>query len=403
MKVLNRRDAEAQGRRRVFFALLKKLTRFSYISFASPRLCGEKLFMDLLQVKARIFIFLDKIMLSRRDFIRKTSVAGAGICLLPNGLSSRVGQKTVMTVNGPTRPEDLQFTLSHEHILVDFIGAEKANRARYSTEDVFNMALPILQDLKEKGCTTFIDCTPSYLGRDAELLQRLSSASGLNIITNTGYYGAAAEKYLPHHVYIETAEQIASRWVNEWTNGIDGSSIRPGFIKTGVDKAPLTVVQRKVIEAAAIAHLATGLTIGVHTGNGEAAKEQLGILKSRDVAPSARIWIHAQNEGNDQYHFDAARQGSWVSFDGVHPKSSEAHIGHLKAMKSEKLLDHVLVSQDSGWYHVGEIKGGDYKNYNYILTDFIPALRQQGFSEEEVKTLFITNPAKAFTITVRKM
>src|SRR5260221_14649831 len=114
MKVLNRRDAEAQGRRRVFFALLKKLTRFSYISFASPRLCGEKLFMDLLQAKARIFIFLAKIMLSRSDFIRKTSGAAAGICLLPNGLSSRVGQKTAITDNGPTPREDLQVTLSHE-------------------------------------------------------------------------------------------------------------------------------------------------------------------------------------------------------------------------------------------------------------------------------------------------
>jgi len=369
-------------------------------SFASLRLCGET---DLLQVKELLSIFHDYIMPSRRDFLHKTMLAGAGICLVPNGLRGKAGQETVMTVNGPIRPEDLQFTLNHEHILVDFIGAGNVNRDRYRTEDVFNTALPILQDLKEKGCTTFIDCTPSYLGRDAQLLQRLSRASGLNIITNTGYYGAAAEKYLPHHAYIESAEQIASRWINEWTNGIDGSSIRPGFIKTGVDKAPLTAVQRKVIEAAAITHLATGLTIGVHTGNGEAAKEQLGILKSRGVSPSARIWIHAQNEGNDQYHFGAARQGSWVSFDGVRPESSEAHIGHLKAMKSEKLLDRVLVSQDSGWYHVGETKGGDYKNYNYILTDFIPALRQQGFSEGEVKTLFITNPAKAFTIAVRKM
>jgi phosphotriesterase-related protein len=373
------------------------------LSFAPPRLCGEKLFIDLLQVKARIFIFLDKIMPSRRDFIHKTMVAGAGICLLPNGLSGRVGQKTVMTVNGPIRPEDLQFTLSHEHILVDFIGAEKVNRARYSTEDVFNTALPILQDLKEKGCTTFIDCTPSYLGRDVQLLQRLSRVSGLNIVTNTGYYGAAGEKYLPREVYTESAEQIASRWISEWAHGIDGGPIRPGFIKTGVDKAPLTTAQQKIIEAAAITHLATGLTIGVHTGDGEAAKEQLGIFKSRGVSPSAWIWIHAQNEENNHYHIDATRQGSWVSFDGVHPESSEGHIRHLKAMKAEKLLDHVLVSQDSGWYHVGELKGGDYKNYNYILTDFIPALRQQGFSEEEVKTLFISNPAKAFTITVRKM
>ena len=121
------------------------------------------------------------------------------------------------------------------------------------------------------------------------------------------------------------------------------------------------------------------------------------------MSPEARIWIHAQNEQNIQYHSEAARQGSWVSFDGINSESMEKHIGFLKAMKTKELLDHVLVSQDSGWYHVGEPGGGDYKNYNYILTHFIPALRQQRFTEEEINTLFIRNPAKAFTISVRKL
>ncbi len=327
-------------------------------------------------------------------------LAGAGACWVPRAYCGHAGHEAVMTVNGPVHPGDLQFTLSHEHIMVDFIGAEKVSRDRYNTEEVFNTALPILQDVKKKGCLTFIDCTPAYLGRDVQLLHRLSKATGLHIITNTGCYGAAREKYLPGYIYTETAEQIASRWIIE-SSGIDGTEIRPGFIKTGVDKAPLTAAQRKVIDAAAITHLATGLTIGVHTGNGDAAKEQLEILRSRGVSPSARIWIHAQNEGNNRYHIDAARQGSWISFDGVNPESKEAHIAYLKALKTEKLLDHVLVSQDSGWYHVGEPRGGDYKNYNYILTDFIPALRQQGFTKGEINTLFIRNPGQAFTLSKR--
>jgi len=340
-------------------------------------------------------------MLSRRNFLHKALLAGAGTGLLSHALRGQAGLETVMTVNGPVRPGDLKFTLSHEHILVDFIGADKVSRDRYRTDEVFNAAMPILQDLKKKGCMTFIDCTPAYLGRDVQLLQQLSKATGLHIITNTGYYGAVGEKYLPSHVHSETAGQIASHWINE-SKGIDGTGVRPGFIKTGVDKAPLSAAQRKIIEAAAITHLATGLAIGVHTGNGEAAKEQLEILKSRGVSPAARIWIHAQNEENKQYHIDAARLGSWVSFDGVNPEGMEAHIGYLKAMKTEKLLHHVLVSQDSGWYHVGEPHGGDFKNYNYILTDFIPALRQQGFTDGEINTLFTGNPAKAFSIGVRR-
>ena len=147
-----------------------------------------------------------------------------------------------------------------------------------------------------------------------------SNASGLNIISTTGYYGAAQEKYLPQHAYSETADQLAARWIAEWKNGIDESGIKPGLIKSGVDKTPLSKVQQKIIDAAALTHLATGLTIGIHTGSGDAAKEELKILERRGVAPWARIWIHAQNEKDPNYHVEAAQRGSWVSFDGVSPE-----------------------------------------------------------------------------------
>ena len=326
-----------------------------------------------------------------------------GACLVP--IAGKGGDKddVIMTVAGPLRPSQLKFTLSHEHILVDFIGADKVSNERYQVEEVFTTALPFLQDVKAKGCNTFIDCTPAYLGRDAQLLQRLSKATGLNIITNTGYYGARNGKFLPPHVDTETSELIAERWIKEWKNGIDGTGIKPGFIKSGVDSAPLTSVQRKIIDAAALTHLATGLTIGVHTGNGDAAEEQLDILSKRGVAPSARIWIHAQNESDKTYHIKSAQRGGWISFDGVNPKTIQASVEYLKAMKGEGLLNSVLVSQDSGWYNVGEAKGGNYNNYNFIHTDFIPALKQNGFLQEEIDTVFISNPAKAFTIQVRKM
>ena len=299
-------------------------------------------------------------------------------------------------------PSDLGFTLSHEHVLVDFIGAASVNRNRYNEDEVYTTALTYLMDVKDKGCKTFVDCTPAYIGRDAALLKRLSKASGLNIITTTGYYAAAQEKYVPAHAYSETSEQISRRWIAEWEVGIDGSGIKPGLIKTGVDKAPLSTVQKKLIDAAALTHLATGLTIGVHTGDGEAAKEQLEILKSRGVASAARIWIHAQNEKNSKYHIEAAQRGSWVSFDGVSVDSIQENVKFLQVMKQQGLLKAVLVSHDSGWYHVGEPKGGKFNHYNTILTDFIPALKKNGFTQKEIDLIFIANPAKALTIGVKK-
>lgn len=337
-------------------------------------------------------------MLSRRKFLQQQATLLTGAYLFPGMLTDNVADEIIMTVNGPISPADLKFALIHEHVMVDFIGADKITKDRYNADEVYTIALPFLQQIKEKGCHALVECTPAYLGRDPKLLQRLSKASGLHIITNTGFYGAAGEKYLPKFIYTETAEQIAARWIDEWKNGIEGTGIKPGFIKTGVDKAPLSETQRKIIDAAAITHLATGLRIGVHTGNGDAANEQLDILKVRNVPASARIWIHAQNEPDTSYHIAAAKKGSWVSLDGVHPKSIDTYINYLNVLKGEGLLANVLVSQDSGWYHVGEANGGEYNNYNSIFTHFIPALKKNGFTQKEIEQVFVTNPAKAFTL-----
>jgi predicted metal-dependent phosphotriesterase family hydrolase len=331
--------------------------------------------------------------------LKKTAMA-ATACLAPRiGMSAVEG--SVMTVLGPLGLSQLGFTLSHEHVLVDFIGADKANKTRYDADAVFDTALPYLEEVKKAGCKTFIDCTPAFIGRDAMLLRRLSQSTGLNIITTTGYYGAVQHKYVPQHAYSETAEDLSKRWISEWRNGIEGTDIKPGLIKTGVDKGPLSELQSKLVDAAALTHLATGLTIGIHTGDGKAAMEELKILEIRKVSPSARIWIHAQNEKDTAYHIDTAQRGGWVSFDGVNPNSIHEHISFLQTMKEKRLLKAVLVSQDSGWYHVGEPKGGKYNGYTSIFSDFIPALRERGFSQTEIDTIFIENPGKAFGISVR--
>jgi predicted metal-dependent phosphotriesterase family hydrolase len=340
-------------------------------------------------------------MFDRRKFVKNAAVLGIGSPIFLDGLFAAPGKEIVMTVNGPIMPSDMQFTLTHEHILVDFIGADKIMSGRYKADEVFTTALPYLLEAKQKGCATFIDCTPAWLGRDATLLKRLADTAGLHIITNTGYYGAAKEKYLPKHVYTETAEQLAKRWIAEWSDGIDGTGIKPGFIKTGVDEAPLTTMQRKVIEAAAIAHLATGLTIAIHTGDGKANKEQLEILHAHGVSPAARIWVHAQNEKDKTFHVAAAKIKSWVSFDGVNEASVNETIDYLRHMKSYNLLNRVLVSQDSGWYNVGEPGGGKFNHYNSIHDLLIPALKKHGFTNKEVDTIFIKNPAEAFAVGVR--
>jgi len=284
----------------------------------------------------------------------------------------------------------------HEHVIVDFIGAAELVPGRYDAEEAFAAALPHLRELRRAGCRTLVEPTPEHIGRDAALLQRLSRASGLQIVCATGIYGAANQKFIPAFAREETAEQLAARYQAEFRDGIGTTGIRPGLIKTGVNRAPLPEIERKLIRAAALAHKATGLPVASHTGPGAAALEQLGIFASAGAPAGAFVWVHAQNEKDHALHLQVARAGAWVEFDGIREASLDWHVECVRAMKQAGLLHRTLISQDAGWYHVGEPKGGKYRGYTLLFREFLPRL---AFGKAEVNQLLVGNPRAAFSPT----
>ena len=340
--------------------------------------------------------------MKRRAFLQSSTATAASLITGWSGAGPALagGKQTtqVMTVTGEVPADKLGKMLPHEHILVDFVGADQVSPSRYDADEAFKVMLPYVKQVKDAGCEAIAECTPAYLGRDPKLLLRLSKATGMKFLTNTGYYGAQQGKFLPKHAFDESADQLAKRWIAEWKVGIDDTGIRPGFIKIGVDAGPLTNVNRKLVQAAARCHLKTGLTIAGHTGDGKAALEQIDALKMEGVSPSAWVWVHAQNERNSELHIRIARAGAWVEFDGIGPTSINRHVGLVQSMRDADLLNHVLVSHDAGWYSVGEPRGGKVRDFDTVFTRFVPALLKTGFSDDEMKQLVIINPAKAFAI-----
>lgn len=311
---------------------------------------------------------------------------------------------TIMTVSGPIAASKMGVSLTHEHILVDFIGADSINENRWDKPMVIKKALPFLRQIKELGCQSFVECTPAYLGRDPELLKSLSDSSGLYIITNTGYYGAGDNnKFLPAHAFSESADQLAARWITEWDNGIGQSGVKPGFIKIGVASGKLSDLHIKLVKAAARTHLKTGMTIASHTGPAIPTFEEIEILKQEGVSPEAFIWVHAQVEKDSVNHVKAARMGSWISLDGISNDNVQHYVRLIKNMKDNNLLNKVLLSHDSGWYHPGAENGGDFHGYTPLFDKLVPLLLKEGFSKEDVHQLLVTNPANAFTIRIRSL
>lgn len=310
----------------------------------------------------------------------------------------------IMAVKGPIVESSLGKTLVHEHIICDFSGAEETSKAKYNREEVIKVMLPFLRSIKDYGFESFFDCTPRYIGRDVEILLSLSELTGINIVTNTGYYGAAKDKFLPKFTYKLREEDLAKLWIEEWQEGIEGTSIKPGFIKTGVDPSNLSEIDRKLIRASAITHLQTGLTIACHTGEGTCALEVLKAIKEYNVLPTALVIVHADSIENREIIFRLAEEGCWIEYDAIGSKPAEFHVRLIMDTIQRGFASQLLISHDAGWYTVGEPRGGESKirPYTYIVESLIPRLIKEGISEDIINNILVDNPAKAFSVSVRR-
>ena len=300
----------------------------------------------------------------------------------------------IVTVTGPIAVAEMGLTLPHEHIMLDMTkpGEQSPDHDRV---EIRRRILPYLEEIKKHGVQTFVECTPMYICRDPILLREISEETGIRIVTNTGQYKPPA---LPRRTYEISDEELAEEWIAEARDGIGGTGILPGFVKTAVEGEPLQAVNRKVIRAAALTSSETGLPIATHTGAVIAANEVLDIIEKEGVAPETWIFVHAQNETDMDALTTFAKRGSWIELDGIGPDSVERHMRSLLALLAAGRINQVMLSHDKGWYTVGEPDGGDIKPYTFLFTDFIPLLKDKGVSQAELETMMIANPAKAFAV-----
>ncbi len=318
----------------------------------------------------------------------------------------------IMTVNGPVDISQTGTFLEHEHILVDFIGADSTGYHRWDREEVSEKLTPLIAEAGKRGVTTIVECTPAYLGRDPLLLKELSARTGMHLVTNTGYYGVRNNLYLPENFYSLDAPGLAALWTAEFVNGIEDTGIRPGFIKISVDPSePLSTDHRKLVSAAALAHLETGLTVASHTGPDGPALEQIRILGEHGVHPSAFIWVHAQG-GTSEGNIEAARAGAWISLDNIHAPadpgdtgegSPEWYAGRIDELRKNGFLKQILISHDSGWYDPAKPEGGEINGFTAIFDYLIPALKEKNFTDNEIDQILVANPGNAFKIRVRPL
>ncbi len=135
----------------------------------------------------------------------------------------------IVTVNGPIDPRELGVTLSHDHLLVDAWGMTPGYEDYGTILDNEDLAIEEMKRYRRAGGSALCDPTTVGIGRNPGALRRISRASGVHIVMGCGWY---RERVYPPYVFQEQPDRLADRLVQELTEGVDGTWICPGFIRS---------------------------------------------------------------------------------------------------------------------------------------------------------------------------
>lgn len=284
------------------------------------------------------------------------------------------------------------YTWVHEHLHIDLSGFKNNLDCRL---DQYDLICQEMKDLRALGVSTIIEMTNRYMGRNPQFMLDLMRDTGINVMACTGYYQDA---FFPEHVAARSVEQLAQEMVDEIVIGIDGTELKAGIIaEIGSSEGVITPLEEKVFIAAARAHIETGRPISTHTSFSTMGLEQLVLLQAHGVDLSRVTVGHCDLKDNLDNILRMIDLGAYVQFDTIGKNNyypDEKRIGMLHELRNRGLLNRVMLSMDITRRSHLKANGGN--GYDYLLTTFIPQLRQSGFSQADVDTMLRDNPSQFF-------
>ena len=311
-----------------------------------------------------------------------------------------MNERIVQTVLGPISPKEMGMTLPHEHLFTDLRGPQVPDYAQANAEEVVAVMLPFLEAVYTAGVRSFVECTPPGVGRNVTILESIAQVTPIHLIAPTGVY---KEGFIPEELITLTINELAGLWVCELTEGIDGTTIRAGFIKIAASDDGPTPIEERNLKAAAAAGRETGAVVASHTTSGAVALREMEILEAAGLDLGRFIWVHAQTEPDRTLLLEVAKRGVVIEFDtvGAPWQDQDALIEATLFLIEAGYVDQLLLSHDAGWYQPGEPSGrpeGGMRGYTALVTDFLPQLQVRGVGRDTLERITVSNPAHIFTV-----
>ena len=305
----------------------------------------------------------------------------------------------IQTVRGPVDVRDLGLMLPHEHLFTDLRGPLVPDYALAEPEIVAQVMAPYLAAAYEAAVTALVECSTVGVGRNVAVLQRLAEVTPIHIVAPTGVY---RQEFIPPRLQSVSVEELAEEWVRDLTEGIEGTTVRAGFIKLSVSDDGPTPLEERNLKTAAHASQQTGAAVASHTASCVIALQEMEILETAGLDLDRFIWVHANLEPDPAIHLEAARRGAYVEFDaiGAEWQSQPLMLDYTLALIEAGYAERILLSHDAGWYDPSQPDGqpqeGGIRGYTELVESFIPALRARGVTDDLIQLITVINPGQAF-------
>jgi phosphotriesterase-related protein len=311
---------------------------------------------------------------------------------------------TVETTGGPVDVDELGLTLIHEH----FRATDEAGRFQfphlYDEQAEWDAAIADANAVKGHGVRTVVEPSAIFLSRDAAFSKHVADESGLNVVLATGIY---TYDYLPQFLANRDEDGIAAIFLHELEHGIQGTGIKPAFVKCAADAQGVTPNVEKVHRAAARAAKQSGKPIMAHSHPASGTGlEQMRIFAEEGVDSTTVHIAHTGDTDDLDYIERLLETGCWIGMDRYGLDlflPTEQRNATVLALLEKGYAERMFISQDYcssiDWFplEVQEyLKANEVPDWSMTLLfeTVIPELKQRGMSHDDLNQMMVENPKR---------
>jgi phosphotriesterase-related protein len=321
---------------------------------------------------------------------------------------------TIETLDGPLDTSDLGTVLMHEHIfnLTAEIQMVHPGFNGWNPEVEVPRAREQLRAAKEAGIDTLVELSPIGLGRSLDLIRRACEGSGLNVVLATGLY---TYDVLPRPWHfsgpgtlLDGDEPLDALMRADLEDGIEGSGVKPGFLKCAIDVAGLTEHVERVVRSVCRVHRETGTPVCIHTAPAHhRGRDALRILDEEGLDPRRVMLAHCGDTADVDHLEELAGSGALLGMDRFGLDillPFEERVATVVAMCERGHADKMILSQDancfSDWFPPGlEAQVSPNWHFLHVVRDVVPALVERGVPQDDVDRMLRHNAREFFERT----